>query len=272
MRAHLALASASARIKGLEAGLGVTLVRRRRRGIELTAAGESLRDHARSILQQVAMMQGDIAAFASGVRASVHLLANTTGLSEHLPKALAAFLRENPDISLDVEERESTDIVGAIASGAADLGFAAEHALPEHLERFSFGEDRLILVTPRRNEFSGRRQIDFIEVGNRDFVGLTNATALAVHIAKHAARLGVRLRLRARLRDFDAICRMVSAGVGVAVVPEAAARRCAQSMPLTLLAIRDSWANRQLVICARSFKSLPKPAKLLVEHLRQATR
>ncbi len=272
MRAHLALASASARIKGLEAGLGVPLVRRRRRGVELTAAGESLRDHARTILQQVAMMQGDIAAFASGVRASVHLLANTSGLSEHLPKALAAFLRENPDISLDVEERESTDIVGAIASGAADLGFAAEHALPEHLERFAFGEDRLMLVTPRRNEFSGRRQIDFIEVGNRDFVGLTNATALAVHIAKHAARLGVRLHVRARLRDFDAICRMVSAGVGVAVVPEAAARRCAQSMPLTLLAIRDSWANRQLVICARSFKSLPKPAKLLVEHLRQAAR
>ncbi len=272
MRAHLALASASARIKGLEAGLGVPLVRRRRRGVELTAAGESLRDHARTILQQVAMMQGDIAAFASGVRASVHLLANTSGLSEHLPKALAAFLRENPDISLDVEERESTDIVGAIASGAADLGFAAEHALPEHLERFAFGEDRLMLVTPRRNEFSGRRQIDFIEVGNRDFVGLTNATALAVHIAKHAARLGVRLHVRARLRDFDAICRMVSAGVGVAVVPEAAARRCAQSMPLTLLAIRDSWASRQLVICARSFKSLPKPAKLLVEHLRQAAR
>ena len=269
-RAHLALASASARIKGLEAGLGVTLVRRRRRGIELTAAGESLRDHARAILQQVAMMQGDIAAFASGVRASVHLLANTSGLSEYLPKALASFLRECPDISLDVEERESTDIVGAIAGGAADLGFAAEHAVPEHFERFAFGEDRLMLIAPRRGEFSGRRQIDFIEVGNRDFVGLTNATALAVHVAKHAARLGVRLRVRARLRDFDAICRLVSAGVGVAVVPEAAARRCAQSMPLTLLAIRDSWANRQLVICARSFKSLPKPAKLLVEHLRRA--
>jgi DNA-binding transcriptional LysR family regulator len=272
MRAHLALASASARIKGLEADLGVTLVRRRRRGVELTAAGESLRDHARLIMQNVAIMQGDIAAFASGVKASVQLLANTSGLSEHLPKALATFLRENPDISLDVEERESADIVGAIAGGAADLGFAAEHALPEHFERFSFGEDRLMLVAPRRGEFSGRRQIDFAEVGNHDFVGLTSGSALAVHTAKHAAQLGVRLHVRARLRDFDAICRMVAAGVGIAVVPHAAATRCAQSMPLTLLAIRDSWANRQLVICARSFKSLPKPAKLLVEHLRKSAR
>ena len=270
MRSHLALASASARIKGLETDLGVALVRRRRRGIELTAAGESLCDHARTIMHQVAMMQGDIAAFASGIKASVHLLANTSGLSEHLPKALAVFLRDYPEISLDVEERESADIVGAIAGGAADLGFAAEHALPEHFERFTFGEDRLMLVAPKRSEFSGRRQIDFIEAGDRDFVGLTNATALAVHIAKHAARLGVRLHVRARLRDFDAICRLVAAGVGIAVVPEAAAKRCGQSMPLTLVAIRDAWANRQLVICARSFKTLPKPAKLLVEHLRKA--
>lgn len=271
-RASLALASASARIKGLETDLGVALVRRRRRGIELTAAGENLRDHARIIMHNVAVMQGDISGFASGVKASVHLLANTSGLSEHLPKALAAFLREYPDISLDVEERESGDIVGAIINGAADLGFAAEHALPENLERFVFGEDHLMLVAPRRGEFSGRRQLDFIEVGDCDFVGLTNATALAIHIGKHAARLGMRLRVRARLRDFDAICRMVSAGVGVAVMPEAAARRCAQSMPLALLSIRDPWANRRLVICARSFRSLPKPAKLLVEHLRKAAR
>ena len=271
-RANLALASASARIKGLEAGLGVALVRRRRRGVELTAAGESLRDHARTIMHQVAMMQGDISAFSSGVKASVHLLANTSGLSEHLPKALGVFLREYPEISLDVEERESADIVGAIAGGAADLGFAAEHAVPAHFERFSFSEDRLMLVVPRRSEFSNRRQIDFTEVGNRDFVGLTNATALAVHIGRHAARLGVRLQVRARLRDFDAICRMVAAGVGVAVVPEAAAKRCAQSMPITTLAIRDDWANRRLVICARNFKDLPKPAKLLVDQLRKAAR
>jgi DNA-binding transcriptional LysR family regulator len=269
-RVHLALASASARIKGLESALGGALLHRRRRGVEPTAAGESLLDHARIILHNVEAMRGDLAAYASGAKASVHLLANTSGLSEHLPKALAAFLREHPDINIDVEERESTDIAAAIATGAADLGFAAEYALPVHVERFLFGEDRLMLVAARRGAFGGRRQIDFQEASNCDFVGLTNSTALALHIAKYAARLGVRLRYRARLRDFDAICELVAADVGVAVMPEAAARRSAQSLPITMIRIRDAWANRRLVICARSFKSLPRPAKLLVEHLREA--
>src|SRR5256714_7397167 len=266
LRAHLALASASARIKGLEAALGVALLKRGRRGGELTAAGESLLEHARTIIHNVDAMRGDLAAYASGVRASVHLLANTSGLSEHLPKALAAFLREHPDLNVDVEERESTDIAAAIATGAADLGFAAEHALPENFERFLFSEDRLMLVAARRGDFAGRRQIDFQEVAEHDFVGLTNATALQVHISRHAARLGVRLRFRARLRDFDAICQMVAAGVGIAVVPEAAAKRCAQSMPVAMIKIRDAWANRKLAICARSFSTLPRPAKQLVEH------
>jgi DNA-binding transcriptional LysR family regulator len=269
LRAHLALASASARIKGLEAALGVTLLKRGRRGVEPTAAGESLLDHARIIIHNVEAMRGDLGAFASGVRASVHLLANTSGLSEHLPKALAAFLREHPDINVDVEERESTDIAAAVATGAADLGFAAEHALPDQMERFLFSEDRLMLVTPRRGEFAGRRQIDFREVTTCDFVGLTNSTALQLHIARHAARLGARLRFRARLRDFDAICQMVAADVGIAVVPEAAARRCAASMPIAMIRIRDLWANRKLAICARNFKTLPRPARQLVEHLRK---
>jgi DNA-binding transcriptional LysR family regulator len=269
-RAHLALASASARIKGLEVALGAALLKRGRRGIELTAAGESLLGHARIILHNVEAMRGDLAAYASGARASVQLLANTSGLSEHLPKALASFLREHPDISVDIEERESADIAAAIAAGAADLGFAAELALPDHLERFLFSEDRLMLVTARRGDLAGRRQIGFQELADRDFVGLTAAIALQTHIEKHAARLGMRLRFRARLRDFDAICRMVAADVGVAVVPEAAAKRCAASMPLAMIRIRDPWANRRLTICARSFKTLPRPARQLAEHLRKA--
>jgi DNA-binding transcriptional LysR family regulator len=270
LRAHLALASASARMKGLEAALGTVLLKRGRRGVEPTAAGESLLDHARIIMNNVETMRGDLAAYARGLKANIHVLGNTSGLSEHLPKALAAFLAENPNISIDVEERESVDIAAAIASGGADLGLAVDAALPEGIERFPFCDDRLVVVTSRRDGMANRRQIEFGEVLSRDFVGLASNSALQKHIAGHAARLGVRLRFRARLRDFDAICQMVAADVGIAVVSETAAKRCARSMPIAMIRIRDPWANRRLAICARSFKSLPRPARQLVEHLRQA--
>ena len=78
-RANLALASASERIKGLEEALGVSLLKRGRRGVELTAAGESLLDHARIVIHNVEAMRGDLAAFASGMRASVPLARQHVG-------------------------------------------------------------------------------------------------------------------------------------------------------------------------------------------------
>ncbi|ABD86349.1 LysR substrate-binding domain-containing protein [Rhodopseudomonas palustris] len=269
-RCHLALASASARIKALEQRLGVALLLRGRRGVTLTAAGDSLLDHARIVLHATETLRGDLSAYARGVKASVRLIANTAALSEHLPKALAAFLSAHPNISIDVEERESAEIAAAIAAGAADIGLAIDQALPDNIERFAFCDDRLVLVAAKGDAVAGRRAVDFAAVLDRDVIGLAQGSALQDHLARQAARLGARLRFRARLKDFDAICQMVAAGVGVAVVPEAAAARCARSMPLAVLRIRDPWASRKLVICVRSLKALPKPAQQLAEHLRRA--
>ena len=209
-------------------------------------------------------------AYASGAKASVRLLANTSGLSEYLPKALAAFLSQHPHISIDVEERESTDIARAIAdrrrrSRARRRACAAGQYRADSVQRRSPGAGRA-----RGDELASRRQVDFSEVVERDFVGLISSIALHAHVSGHAARLGARLRFRARLNNFDAIGQMVAAGIGVAVMPEVAARRCARSMKIDVIRIRDPWANRRLVICARSFKSLPRPAQQLVEHLRKS--
>jgi DNA-binding transcriptional LysR family regulator len=267
--ANLALASASERIRGLEDALGVALLKRGRRGIVLTAAGESLLGHARIVLHDVEVLRGDLLSYARGLKASVHLLANTAGLAEHLPKALAAFLRENPHINIDVEERESADIAQAIAAGAADIGLAIASALPEGFLRFPFCDDRLVLVVSPQDELAGRRQVAFADVLGRDFVGLASASALQAHLAAQAARLGSRLTFRARLKDFDAVCQMVAEGIGLAVVPEAAAKRYARSMKIKAVRLSDPWATRRLAICVRDLKALPRPAQRLVEHLRR---
>lgn len=267
-RSALALASASARIKGMEAALGVPLLERQRHGVRLTAAGESLLDHARIVLHQVATMQGELTAYARGLKARIHMLANTSGASEHLPKALAAFLAKHPAISVDIEERESAEIATAVASGAADIGLAVEAMLPEGLDRFPFCDDRLVLIAPPGDEIASRRQVGFGDVAERDFVGLTEPSALQNHIAMQTAKLGVRLRIRARLRGFDAICQMVEAGVGLAIIPEVAARRIGRSARIKAVRMSDPWASRRLAICMRSRQSLPRPVQQFADHLK----
>jgi DNA-binding transcriptional LysR family regulator len=268
-RAHLALASASARIRGMEETLGVDLLKRGRRGVALTPAGQCLLDHARIVTQQVEAMRGDLGAFARGLGGSVHVLSNTAAFSEHLPRALASFLKANPTITVDLEERESASIAEAIAAGSADIGIANDAALPDSVRAHPFREDRLVLVVAKSDPLATRRRVRLHDVIERPFVGLTRQSALQRHLAGHAARLGKSMRLRVGVGGFDEICRMVETGVGIAIIPEAAAKRCRRTMAIALVGLAEPWALRRLVICTRAVERLPAPAARLLLHLQQ---
>ncbi len=266
-RAHLALASASARIRGMEETLGVALLKRGRRGVALTPAGQCLLDHARIVTQQVEAMRGDLGAFARGLGGSVHVLSNTAAFSEHLPRALASFLKANPTITVDLEERESASIAEAIAAGSADIGIANDAALPDSVRAHPFREDRLVLVAAKSDPLATRRRARLHDVIERPFVGLARQSALQRHLAGHAARLGKSMRLRVGVGSFDEICRMVETGVGIAIIPEAAAKRCRRTMAIALVGLAEPWALRRLVICTRAVERLPAPAGRLLQHL-----
>lgn len=266
-RANLALASASARIRGMEQTLGVDLLKRDRRGVSLTPAGQCLLDHARLVVQQVERLRGELGGFARGLSGSIRVLSNTAASSEHLPTVLASFLLANPTIDIDLEERESADIGEAVASGAADIGIAADAALSDAVEKYPFRMDRLMLVVSKSDPLAKHRHVSLKDVIDRDFVGLPRESALQRHLSGHGARLGATMKLRVRVSGFDAVCRMVETGVGIGVVPEAAAKRCRRSMHISVARISDEWAERRLAICVRKLRTLPVPAKKLVEHL-----
>jgi len=266
-RTNLALSSASARIRGMEEALGVPLLVRNRLGVSLTPAGQCLLDHARLVLQQVERMRGELGAHARGLAGSVRLLSNSAAFSEHLPKVISPYLTRNPTISIDLEEWESVDIAQAIASGAADIGVASDAALSDAVEKFPFRLDRLVLVVPSGDVVGTRERCRLEDVLDRDFVGLPRERALQRHLAKHAARLGGMLKVRVRVSDFDAVCHMVETGVGIGIVPEAAARRCRDTMRIEVADLDEDWATRQLSICVRRLRALPAGAQSLVEHL-----
>jgi len=267
-RAHLALASASARLHGMEQALGVALFARGRRGVQPTPAGRALLHHARLVTQQIERMHADLGQYAQGLKGHVRLLCNTSALAEFLPDALSAFMVAHPRIDVDLEERSSAEIVRALLRGAGEVGIVADSVDLGGLQGYPFRPDRLVLVVARGHALAGRRGIAFEEALEHDFIGMIKGVALQEHLAGHAARLGKRIKVRVRLRSFEAVCGMVERGLGVGVVPESAAIRCQKSMAIRRVRLSDAWASRQLTLCMKSFDELAPYARRLVEHLR----
>src|SRR4249920_3254752 len=137
-RAHLALAAASTRIRHMEEALGAALLVRGRQGVTPTQAGRTLLQHARAILRQAERLREDLGAYAGGLAGQIRVLSNTN--------ALSSFLSTHPNVSVDLEERLSDEIVGLIAEGVADLGIVAATVDSSTLETYPFRKDRFVLV------------------------------------------------------------------------------------------------------------------------------
>jgi DNA-binding transcriptional LysR family regulator len=267
-RAHLALAAASTRIRNLEEAVGAALLVRQRQGVTPTQAGRTLLAHARTILRQAERLREDLGAYGGGLAGQIRLFSNTNALTEFLPEALSSFLSSHPNVSVDLEERLSDEIVGLVAEGVADLGIVAATVDVSSLATYPFRKDRFVLVVAREHPLAARAKIAFSQVLDHDFVGLDRASALQRFLADKAAHIGRTLRLRVQLRSFDAVCRLVECNVGIGIVPETTARRAARTMAIAPVVLSDSWALRELKICVRNLAELPPYARQLVEHLR----
>jgi len=267
-KSALALAAASTRIRNMEALLGAALLTRSRQGVALTPAGRTLLKHARTILGQTARMREDLSAFAGGLSGEVRLLANTNALTEFLPEALSSFLAAHPHVSVDLEERLSDEIVGLIAEGVGDVGIVAGTVDVGTLQTYPFRSDRFVVVTPPGHPLTATPNVSFAEVLEYEFVGLERSSSLQRFLTAKAAREGRPLRARIQLRSFDAVCRMVEAGVGVGVVPQTTAARAAKTMSLAVIDLADDWALRELNIVVRAEAELRPYARELVEALR----
>lgn len=265
--ASLAIGAASKRITDLEAAVGTVLLERHSRGVTLTEAGQALQRHAQRILGDVDQLAADLSDYASGLVGVVRLWANTSAVTQFLPTEIAAFASENPGIRIELEEEDSTEVVLAVVDGRADFGIFADRTPTLGLHVMNYRQDRLVLVVPRGHALAKRRSVHFAEAIDNDIVSLSKTTSLAKRLQSEAEALGRRLKLRIHVRSFDAMCQMVAAGMGVAVLPRDAVQPLLKAMDLRQIALDDAWAQRQLLIGLRDANAVPRAARLLIDHL-----
>lgn len=264
---HISLPAASTRIKNLEESIGTKLFYRTSQGVTLTPPGQAFVQHARTVLGQIQHLRADLQEYARGIKGHLRVFANTTALGEYLPPVLRRYLLSHPDVNIDLRERLSHDIIRAVSEGQTDIGIVAGLVRTENLEIIPYRRDRLVLVVPRSHDLAQASSVDFADTLDYDHVGLQESSAIHAFLRQVCDQLHRPLKSRIQVGNFEAACRMIEATVGVAILPESAARRHAQTMAIAIVPLSDAWAIREMQICVRSLEALPAFARELVDLL-----
>jgi DNA-binding transcriptional LysR family regulator len=267
-REHIASSALSKRISDLEYTIGTPLIRRDNKGVSATAAGRTLFDLSRRVLNDFEGVYTQMREYASGARGQVRIFANISAITQFLPSELRTFLVAHPDIQVRLEDEVSSAILQAVKDNSADVGILVAGSTVDGLEFLPYREDQLALIAPHGHPLAGRRGVRFVDTLDFDYVGLhttSSTNALLIHAASEIQRV---LRFPVRVKSYDALCLMVEAGLGLGVLPRTTAKSYARALRIRVLALKETWAHRSLAICVRSYSSLPPAARLFVDHLR----
>jgi DNA-binding transcriptional LysR family regulator len=272
---HLSVPAASTRVKNLEESIGIKLLLRTPQGVTLTPPGQAFVHHARLVLGQLEQLRGDLQEYATGIKGHLRVWASATAMGEFLPPVLQIYLRQHPDVNVDLRERLSFDIVRAVGAGQIDVGIVSGYERTEALQVIPYRSDRLVLVVPSGHALAvlgddapgELTAVAFTDTLAFDHIGLHEGSALRAFLQRICDDLHRPLKLRIEVSNFEGACRMVEAGVGVAVMPESAARRHALAMQIRTVPLRDAWSLRQMHVCVRSLDALPGFARDLIDLL-----
>jgi LysR family hca operon transcriptional activator len=219
-RLHTAQPSLSRQIRDLELEVGVKLLERGARGIELTAAGRTFLDHARLALFQVEAAseaarraaQSDKAAFVIGFLAGQELV--------WLPEALRILRDEEAGVEITLASQSSPELAGALMRGKVDVAFLRREAQAPGLAFKFLVKEPLVAVMPVGHPLAARK-----DIRPQDFAGETYITPTRVApvlksvIEGYAARSGITLKPEYDAENLSSVLSLVTSTGGVTLMP-----------------------------------------------------
>lgn len=265
-------------LQKLEARLGVELLARTRRSVALTAGGAALVEPVRALLRSAASLPELARDAAAGQLGALRLgFVSTVGFGP-LPGWLRGFREGNPGVVVRLREATGDVQLEALAEDELDAGFLvhAPGMLPgagARLARLSVGIEPLVLALPSPGLSRGRRP-EIPELLAQPLVIFPRESAPSLYdaVLSFYHRRGVTPAVAQEAVQMQTIVSLVSAGMGIALVPRSVMRLRRQGVayrPLPrALATGAPRAETSLVWRADA----PPAALRFVEHVRRALR
>lgn len=221
-RLNLAQAALSEQMRKLEAGLGAKLFNRGRQATTLTPAGETLKLHAEALLTQAASARravGELVAMKGG-RLAVAAIPSVSACL--LPAVVAAFRRRHPQVELALHEGTSEAVAQWVESGRSELGVVQLPAPGDAFEITPLLDEPFVLLVPKGHPLARRRRPALAGLAKEPFVFYKGRARDVAQAACRAA--GFEPRTACESGELETIRSLVAADLGVALLPELAAR------------------------------------------------
>jgi DNA-binding transcriptional LysR family regulator len=266
-KAGLVPSAVSKRIADLETHVGTALLRRHRRGVEVTDAGADLLLHAEALHDTVARMEAQMAAHASGRTGVIRVAANSSAISQFLPEDLAEFVTAQPELRVALTEMNSLEVLEAVRADRADLGVYSGLTDAPGITTLPYRRDTLVVVTPADHPLAGRARLTLAEITNEAFVALQAGSSIQAFLDRRAEAIGTRIRTQVAVQSFDGVRRMVQARLGIAVLPFGAVEPYLDATRIAMVPLAEPWATRELRIAIRDRTALGPQTRALITSL-----
>jgi DNA-binding transcriptional LysR family regulator len=208
-------------VQTLEAALGVTLLDRRYRRVDLTEAGTALLPHARRVLEQIEAAKDDIEALSGTVSGRLAIAASTTPGVYLVPFTLGSFVAANPGVGVSVSVHDTAEVIDAIESGAAHFGVTGATVRGARVQFEQIAEDELVLIAVPKHPLASRRKVPLSELCEESWIlresGSGTRQVAERLLADHGLE-AAELRVVVELSNGEAIVSAVEGGLGIAMV------------------------------------------------------
>lgn len=271
-RESIAISAASKRLLGLEQAIGLPLFIRESKGMTLTAAGETLLDHARQMLQGAQRIHAQLLEHARQAQDCVRVTANPSSVAQFVPDDVSQFLKTHKKICVDLTEESSLNVLQAVENGSADIGVFADTGASHGLYSEPYRQDRLVMVVHRKHPLAERGRICFAESLDNHHIGLHGNDWISNHTQQASLEAGKPLNIQTQVPSFEVLCRMVQAGLGVGLIPYQVFTSLGPPKNLVSLDLCEPWATRNLMVVIRHPRHLSPAASKLFKHLTQANK
>lgn len=269
-REFIAPSAVSRRIAELEALLGLSLIQRHTRGVAATPAGQTLLRHAEIIIGNIEAMGAELSQLYAGVKGRVRVVANLSAIVQFLPEDVAAFQRLFPDVDIALEEQHSPEVLRRVRERDVDFGICNALAGMDGLQSMPYRRDRLAVMLPASHPKARARQLALADLVDETFVGMGEESALTQLLATQAQVLDAVLNVKIHVTSLDALCRMVHAGLGIAVLPQQVAELYLPALDVAVRPLADPWSRRDICIVFTKQGDLSATASALLRFLAQA--